>query len=356
MENTFNLQNIVRTNIWNLKPYTSARDEYTGTATTYLDANENAFGSPLPTAYNRYPDPYCTDLKQKLSTIKGVPPQHIFVGNGSDEAIDILYRMVCEPAKDNVIICMPTYGMYSVSAAINNVAVIDIPLINNFELDVEAIINAINTHTKIIWICSPNNPTGNSMSKAAIEILLKNFKGLIVIDEAYINYSQQQSCISYLTQYPNVVVLQTMSKAWGLAGLRVGMAYAATPIIALMNSIKPPYNVNQASQLLTLEALHNVSKVNSMITQIVTLRTNLTNALMALPFVQTVYASDANFVLVKIEDNHNATTIYNYLCNQGIVVRNRATAHNINNCLRITVGTLAENELLLTTLTHYKNN
>ena len=356
MNISFDLQKIIRKNILALKPYTSARVEFTGTAQVYLDANENAFGSPLNKLYNRYPDPYCTAIKEKLSAIKGVPPENIFVGNGSDEAIDILYRMVCEPAVDNVIICSPTYGMYTVSANINNVAIINVPLTTSFQLDLEKIENAINENTKIIWICSPNNPTGNTINKADIEILLNNFNGLIVIDEAYINFSRSKSCIQALTEYPNLVILQTMSKAWGLAALRVGMAYASYPIIELMHKVKPPYNVNEASQTLVLNALDNIDKVNGWIKEIVALRRSLTEALLTLPMVNLVYPSDANFILIQISENFDATLIYNYLCKQGIVVRNRATVTNINNCLRITIGTPKENEILINALQQYKNN
>jgi histidinol-phosphate aminotransferase len=354
MSATFDLQKIVRKNILALKPYTSARDEFTGTAQVYLDANENSFGSPTTKLYNRYPDPYCTAVKEKLSSIKGVPTENIFVGNGSDEAIDILYRMVCEPGVDNVILCSPTYGMYTVSAHINNVAVIDVPLTPDFQLDLEKVETAINANTKIIWICSPNNPTGNSITKDDIEIILNNFDGLVVVDEAYINYSRSKTCIQELTMYPNLVVLQTMSKAWGLAALRVGMAYASEAVINIMNNVKPPYNVNEASQSLALQALENINITNERIKQTVTLRTDLSKALVALPVVSKVYPSDANFLLVKINEAFNATLIYDYLCGLGIVVRNRATVLNIENCLRITVGTQKENDILMAALTNYK--
>jgi histidinol-phosphate aminotransferase len=353
MNTTFNLNNIVRKNILSLQAYTSARDEFTGVANVYLDANENAFGSPLNKLYNRYPDPYCTAIKEKLSNIKGVPTQNIFVGNGSDEAIDILYRIFCEPATDNVIICSPTYGMYTVSANINNVLIKDVPLLSNFQLNLNGIEQAIDNQTKLIWVCSPNNPTGNSINKADIEILLNNFNGIVVIDEAYINFSRSKSCIQELTEYPNLVVMQTMSKAWGLAALRVGMAYAAEPIIDLFNKVKAPYNVNEASQLLVLQALENIDTINNWIKEIVQLRQNLSQLLLSLNFVDLVYPSDANFILVKIKNSHNATDIYNYLCDNGVVIRNRATVTNINNCLRITIGTKTENEQLINLLKNF---
>jgi histidinol-phosphate aminotransferase len=354
MSATFDLQKIVRQNILALKPYTSARDEFTGNAQVYLDANENAYGSPLTKLYNRYPDPYCIAVKEKLSTIKGVPIENIFVGNGSDEAIDVLYRMVCEPRVDNVIICSPTYGMYTVSAHINNVAIKDVPLTLDFQLDLESIEKTIDGNTKIIWVCSPNNPTGNSIAKADIEILLNNFDGLVVVDEAYINFSRSKTCIQELTMYPNLVVLQTMSKAWGLAALRVGMAYASEAIIQLMNNVKPPYNVNEASQALTLQALENIEKTNAWIVETVKHRQNLGHAIVQLPIVEKVYPSDANFLLVKINDSNDATLIYDYLCSQGIVVRNRSRVTNISNCLRITIGTPKENDILLDALKNYK--
>ncbi len=354
MSTEFDLEKIVRPNIWSLSPYTSARDEFTGSADVYLDANENSFGSPLPRLYNRYPDPHCTALKEKLSTIKGVPPENIFVGNGSDEVIDILYRMVCEPGKDNVIICPPTYGMYKVSADINNIALKEVPLLSNFQLDVEGIANAIDAHTKLIWVCSPNNPVGVSVQKADVELILNNFPGLVVIDEAYINYSRNKSFIQELTEYPNLVVSQTMSKAWGLAALRVGMAYASSAIITIMNKVKAPYNVNEASQQLVLQALENINQVNDWIKQIVQLREGLIKDFNTLPIVEIVYPSDANFLLVKFIPTIDATALYYYLTNNGIVVRSRAKVTQIKNSLRITVGTIKENETLIQALNNYK--
>jgi histidinol-phosphate aminotransferase len=350
---SFDINQIARKNIIALKPYTSARDEFNGNAEVYLDANENSYGSPLKKLYNRYPDPYCTAIKEKLSHVKGVPPENIFVGNGSDEAIDLLYRVFCEPGVDNVITCPPTYGMYSVSAAINNVALQEIPLLPNFQLNLDAIAEAINEHTKIIWICSPNNPTGNSINKADIEIVLNNFNGIVVIDEAYINFSRQSSCIKELTEYPNLVIMQTFSKAWGLAALRVGMAYASTLIIELLNKTKPPYNVSEASQSLVLEALENMQQVNTWTVELVKSRNALAKHLAELKLVAGVYDSDANFLLVKC--NSNATEIYNYLIDLGIVVRNRSNVVLIENCLRITVGTAVENDKLVTALKNYKH-
>src|ERR1700740_2992137 len=258
----FDINNILRENIKKLVPYSSARDEYQGEASVFLDANENAFGSPLDEQYNRYPDPLQYNVKKRLSEIKGVPPRNIFLGNGSDEAIDILFRSFCNPGVDNVILVPPTYGMYQVSANINDVAVKNVPLTKDFQLNLEGIAEAIDTNTKMIFVCSPNNPTGNSIDRADVETLLANFNGLVVVDEAYINFSRQRSFIQELTEYANLVVLQTLSKAWGLAGLRVGMAFASEEIIGVMNRVKPTYNINEATQQLVLKALQNVDQVN----------------------------------------------------------------------------------------------
>src|SRR5579863_10092082 len=261
----FRLENLLRENIKKLVPYSSARDEFKGTAKVFLDANENSLGSPLTIWYNRYPDPHQWKVKEAISKIKGVPPQNIFLGNGSDECIDILYRAFCNPGKDNVIINPPTYGMYEVSAHIHDVEVRKASLRNDFQLDLVKLENLIDENTKLIWICSPNNPTANSMSREDIETVLNNFHGLVVIDEAYINFSRHKSFIQELADYPNLVVLQTLSKAWGLAGLRLGMAFASTAIIEVYNKVKPPYNISQATQELVLQALGEVEQVNDMI-------------------------------------------------------------------------------------------
>ncbi|MBC7401470.1 MAG: histidinol-phosphate transaminase, partial [Mucilaginibacter sp.] len=261
----FNLNNILRENIKNLTPYSSARDEFQGEASVYLDANENAFGSPLEDQYNRYPDPLQYNVKKRLSEIKGLPVRNIFLGNGSDEAIDILFRSFCNPGVDNVILVPPTYGMYEVSANINDIQTKKVSLTEEFQLNLEGIAEAIDKNTKLIFICSPNNPTGNSINRDDVETLLNNFDGIVVVDEAYINFSRQKSFIQELTEYSNLVVLQTLSKAWGLAGLRVGMAFASEEIIEVMNKVKPPYNVNESSQQLALKALANVEQVNGWI-------------------------------------------------------------------------------------------
>jgi len=340
----FNLQNILRKNIKELVPYSSARDEFKGEASVYLDANENAYGSPLNDSYNRYPDPLQFKVKKRLSEIKGVPPRNIFLGNGSDEAIDILFRAFCNPGTDNVITVPPTYGMYEVSANINDVEVRKIKLTPDYQLNMEGIAEAIDEYTKIIFICSPNNPTGNSINRDDIETVLANFNGLVIIDEAYINYSRQKTFIQELTEYSNLVVLQTLSKAWGLAGLRIGMAFASEEIIEVFNKVKPPYNINEASQELALKALQNVDQVNSWIKETVAERDKLKAELSTLPSVLTVYPSDANFILVKTV---NPKETYQFMVNRGIIVRDRSKVELCEGCLRITIGTPNENKLLI---------
>lgn len=343
----FSLDKLVRDNIKDLTPYSSARHEFTGKATVFLDANENGYGSPLPDKFNRYPDPLQWQLKFQLARIKGVPAENIFVGNGSDEVIDLAYRIFCSPGKDNVIICPPTYGMYSVCAHINDVAVKKVNLTPDFQLNVEGILDAIDENTKLIFLCSPNNPTGNALNRVDIETLLNNFEGIILIDEAYINYSRQKTFIQELNEYPNLLVMQTLSKAWGLAALRLGLCYASMDIIDLFNKIKPPYNINDASQHLGLEALQNTETVNTWIKETVSERTKLTGLLHGFPFIKKVYESDANFLLVKVTD---AQGLYDYLSKKGIVVRNRSKEVLCENCLRITVGTPIENDILIKSL------
>ncbi|ALL04970.1 histidinol phosphate aminotransferase [Pedobacter sp. PACM 27299] len=341
------INNLQRENIKNLKPYSTARDEYKGQASVFLDANENGYGSPLDVNFNRYPDPLQLDLKDAISKIKGVPIENTFLGNGSDEAIDLLFRAFCEPGKDNVIILPPTYGMYEVSAGINNVEARKVNLLPNFQLDLEKIAEAIDENTKLIFICSPNNPTGNSIIRTDIETVLANFNGLVIIDEAYINYAKQRTFIQELTEYPNLVILQTFSKAWGLAALRLGMAFAARPVIDILNKVKPPYNINQATQDLALKALENIAQVNEWIKITVTERENLSEELINLPIVKKVHASDANFILIEVID---ALKTYDALVNQGIIVRDRSKVTLCEGCLRITIGTPQENEILLNAL------
>lgn len=340
----FDLNNLLRENIKKLIPYSSARDEFKGEARIFLDANENSFGSPLTKWYNRYPDPLQKQVKQKLSEIKGVPAENIFLGNGSDECIDILQRAFCEPGLDNIIICPPTYGMYEVSANINNVQVKKVPLTPDFQLDLASIEEAVDDHTKMIFLCSPNNPTANSLNKNDIEIILNNYFGLVVIDEAYINFSRYRSFTQELNDYPNICVLQTLSKAWGLAALRVGIAFASEAVIQILNKIKPPYNINQASQELVLRALEEVGQVNAMIQEIVKQREELIQQLAQLSVVEKIHPSDANFLLVKVA---GARSIYNSLLEKGIVVRDRSKVELCEGCLRITIGTPEENSELI---------
>ncbi|HLD53654.1 MAG TPA: histidinol-phosphate transaminase [Sediminibacterium sp.] len=340
----FNLNDLVRPNIAQLTPYSSARDEYSGEAKVFLDANENSLGSPLPKWYNRYPDPHQVAVKNKLAVVKGITAEHIFLGNGSDECIDLLYRSFCIPSKDNVIICPPTYGMYEVSAHINDIELKKIPLLPSFQLNLVEIEQAIDSNTKLIWICSPNNPTGNSINRIDIETILNNFKGIVIIDEAYINFSKQKSFVQELTEYPNLVVLQTFSKAWGLAGLRLGMAFASTAIIEVLNRVKPPYNINQSTQELALKALEEVGQVNDMIRLLVDMRDALADVFNLMPTVQEVYPSDANFLLVKIKD---ARKVYEFLLTKGIVLRDRSNVQLCNDCLRITVGSEHDNTILV---------
>ncbi len=344
MDNPFNLNNLLRENIKKLVPYSSARDEFKGEASILIDANENPFGSPLNHDYNRYPDPLQHQVKAKLSKIKGVPSENIFLGNGSDEAIDILYRAFCTPGVDNVILVPPTYGMYEVSANINDVAFKKVNLTADYQLDLDGIANAIDAHTKLIFICSPNNPTGNSIRRQDIEAILNNFQGLVVVDEAYINFSAVKSFTQELAEYPNLVVLQTLSKAWGLAALRLGMAFASKEIIAVYNKIKPPYNINQATQDIVLEALDQVDQVNDWIKETVAEREQLVRGLLELDYVQHITPSDANFILVKMEQPRE---VYDYLVQYGIIVRDRSKVELCEGCLRITVGTPAENKTFL---------
>jgi histidinol-phosphate aminotransferase len=346
----FDINNILRENIKRLVPYSSARDEYQGEASVFLDANENAFGSPLDQQFNRYPDPLQYDLKKRITEIKGVPPRNIFVGNGSDEAIDILFRSFCNPGVDNVILVPPTYGMYEVSANINDIEARKVNLTEDYQLNLEGIAEAIDKNTKLIFICSPNNPTGNSINRDDIQTLLANFNGIVVVDEAYINFSRQKSFIQELIECANLVVMQTLSKAWGLAGLRVGMAFASEEIIEVMNKVKPPYNVNEASQQLALQALNNVSLVNLWIKETLEERDGLVLALKGFDFVLDIYPSDANFILVKTT---GAKAIYDFLVQHGIIIRDRSKVELCEGCLRITIGTPDENKTLLSTLQQY---
>jgi histidinol-phosphate aminotransferase len=342
-----NLEKLVRENIKRLTPYSSARKEFSGAAQIFLDANENSFGSPLETDYNRYPDPLQSKIKEKVAAINYVKPSEIFIGNGSDEAIDLLFRIFCEPKKDNVLICPPTYGMYQVSAEINDVEIKRANLTAEFQLDFPAIENAIDANTKLLFICSPNNPTGNSLARQQILDLAKKFNGLVIVDEAYIHFSSKKSLLSEINNLPNLVVLQTFSKAWGLAGLRVGLAFANAEIIDYFNKTKPPYNISEIAQNAILDALENAEKVEKTIDEIILEREKLIKNLRDLSIVTNIYPTDANFVLVETTD---AEGIYKFLLDEKIVVRNRNNVELCEGCLRITIGTPEENENLVKSL------
>jgi histidinol-phosphate aminotransferase len=352
----FDLNNLIRQNIKDLQPYSSARSEFSGEARVFLDANENSFGSPIKnlsiteTDYNRYPDPLQWDLKKKIATIKNTDAEKMLLGNGSDECIDLLFRAFCNPQKDNVIICPPTYGMYKVYANINDVEAKEVNLLLNFQLDIKSLEASIDENTKMIFLCSPNNPTGNSLDREDIEIILNNFDGIVVIDEAYINYSRHRSFLKELNEYPNLVVMQTFSKAWGLAALRLGVVFASAEIIEVLNKIKPPYNINQATQELAMLALDHLQQVNEMIKTTIREREFLENKLKQLSIVEKVYPSDTNFLLVKIKE---ATSVYNLLKTKGIIVRNRSNVVLCDDCLRITVGTKEENDVLIQILQNF---
>lgn len=346
-----NIESLVRENIKNLKPYSSARSEFRGNADVFLDANENSYGSPLDEDFNRYPDPLQWKLKQEISKIKGVPPQNIFIGNGSDEVIDIAFRIFCEPKIDNILICPPTYGMYKVCANINDVEVREVLLTKDFQLNVEGILSIVDQHTKLLFLCSPNNPTGNNFARRDIEFLLNNFSGIVVIDEAYINFSNQKPFLQELTTYKNLIVMHTLSKAWGLAGLRLGLGFASELIIDLFNKVKPPYNINGSSQLLGIKALEKISEVNQNIKNIVKERSLLEKELEQFDFIKIIYPSDSNFILIKVDD---ANKLYHYLLMNRIIVRNRSNEPLCENCVRVTIGTQAENEKLLNALKNYE--
>jgi histidinol-phosphate aminotransferase len=347
---SFDVSKLIRSHLKDLVPYSSARDDFKGTASVYLDANENPFDNGL----NRYPDPHQSELKKVLSRIKNIPAQNIFIGNGSDEAIDLLFRAFCEPGKDNIITLPPTYGMYKVSAKINNVAVKEVMLDEFFDIDVGKKLAAIDINTKLIFLCSPNNPTGNSLSRTAIKKILTSFNGLVVVDEAYIDFSSLPSLTEWIQEFPNVVVLQTLSKAWGLASARIGLCLASESVINVLNKIKPPYNISGPDQQQALQALKNESAMHKHVEQIKTQRQWLVNELnRILKVVFTVYPSDANFLLAKVND---ANRVYQFLSDSGIIVRNRSKEPNCENCLRITVGTEAENQLLIQKLKAYAKN
>lgn len=340
------LTDLVRPNILHLKPYSSARDEFQGDASVFLDANEN----PLNNPYNRYPDPLQRSLKQRVAALKGVGADRLFFGNGSDEPIDLIFRVFCEPGQDNVVAIDPTYGMYRVSADINNVSYKTVHLNPDFSLDATRLLAAVDEHTKVIFLCSPNNPTGNDLEAEAVKRVLDTFKGITVIDEAYVDFADRPSYLSLLDEYPHLIVLQTFSKAWGMASVRLGMAFADPTIIRYFNTVKYPYNINLLTQRFVFEALDQADRTRQWVAMLLAERSVLAQGLGRLPLIKTVYPSDANFVLVKV-DNPNA--VYTYLVDKGIVVRNRHTVSLCEGCLRITVGTSEENKQLLDALAAY---
>jgi len=345
MMKKFDLNTIVRANIKALKPYSSARDEYKGTSSdlVFLDANENPFDNGV----NRYPDPQQTVLKTKLSEIKNISPRNTLLGNGSDEVLDLIFRAFCEPNKDSIITLPPTYGMYEVLANINAVDIIKIKLDANFQPKVDAILDVASEYTKLLFLCSPNNPTSNSFHAKHIERLVTNFSGIVVIDEAYIDFSNEESWIKRLEEFPNLIVTQTLSKAYGMAGIRLGVCYASEAIISVLNRIKPPYNVNELTQNKAFERLINMNEVAADIQNILEQRSVLSRELVQIDCIETIYPSDANFILVKVDD---ANKRYQQLIKRGIVVRNRTNQPLCEDCLRFTVGTIKENKRLINTL------
>ena len=341
------LQELTRPNILALAPYSSARDEYSGhEAHVFLDANECPYNAPL----NRYPDPLQRELKELVTRQKGVPADNIFLGNGSDEAIDLLYRCFCQPGADNVVAIEPTYGMYRVCADINDVEYRPVLLDDQFQLHADALLAACDDHTKLIWICSPNNPTGNSMQRDEVLRVIDAFQGIVVLDEAYSDFSRQRPFRSELAQHPNLVVLNTMSKAWASAAIRLGMAFASADIIAIFNKVKYPYNVNQLTQQQAMQRLKDTQDVERWLQLVLQERSRLMEAFRQLPICQQVYPTDANFFLTRVSD---AQAVYDYLVRQGIIVRNRTRVQLCHNCLRITVGTRSENAELLGALRQY---
>lgn len=335
-----NIKDLVRKNIQNLKPYSSARHEFKGEASVHLDANENPLNGP----YNRYPDPLQTELKKRVAEIKNINSENIFFGNGSDEPIDIVFRVFCEPAIDNVVAIDPTYGMYKVCADINNVEYRQVLLDEDYSLNAAKVLGATDSKTKLIFLCSPNNPTANILAKDEILKIITNFNGIVVLDEAYIDFSIKNSWLPDLHKYPNLIILQTFSKAWGLAAIRLGMAFAGTDIINYFNNVKYPYNINILTQTFVLQELDKIELKESWVKTLISQRDQMTERLCHIPIVEKIYPSEANFILVKVND---ANKIYNSLVEKGIIVRNRNSVSMCNGCLRITIGTEDENNLLL---------
>ena len=346
-----NITHLLRSGIAALKPYSSARDEFQGHASVYLDANENSLGGPLDEDFSRYPDPLQSNLRAALAEMKSVGPEQIFIGNGSDEAIDMLMRAFVEPGVDNVVILPPTYGMYAVQAGIHGAEIRRVALRPDFSPDANAVRNTWDGHSKLLFLCSPNNPTGQCLPDAFILDMLETFPGLVVVDEAYGDFTGRASWIERLPEFPNLVVLQTLSKAWGLAGLRVGMAYANSFVISNLNKIKYPYNLNQVTIRLAVEALQKKKSTEEKVGVLLSERSRLQKELPGIPCVKEVFPSDANFLLVRVTD---ADKIYTYLSKKGIIVRNRTKEAHCENCLRITVGTPGENAFLLSALKDFQ--
>ncbi len=344
---------LIRPHLLHLTPYSSARDDFKGKEGIFLDANENPIGSTVTQSYNRYPDPHHSELKKKLSEVKKTSPENIFIGNGSDEPIDLLIRLFCRPETDNIIICPPTYGMYAVSAELNDVKVKQVNLTPDFQLDTKRILENADAHSKILFLCSPNNPTGNLLRENDIESVVRSFNGIIVIDEAYIDFVPHSSWLSRLNEFPNLVILQTFSKAWGLANLRVGIAFSSLVIISYMEKIKPPYNVNGYSQQTAVQALQNEEIKNKYVAALIAERDKVLSELKKHLFIKKIFPSDSNFLLVRVND---AKKLYNYLTDNGIIVRNRSSLPLCENTLRITIGTQEENKRLLEVLECYKDN
>ena len=341
------LEELVRPNIWSLAPYSSARNEYAGReARVFLDANENPYNQP----YNRYPDPLQLELKEAISRVKGVPAANIFLGNGSDEAIDLPYRIFCRPGVDNVVAIEPTYGMYKVCANVNDVEYRRVLLDEHYQTTAEQLLNACDEKTKIVWLCTPNNPTGNCLLREEVMKVIEGFQGIVIIDEAYSDFSSQQPLRTELARHPNLMVLNTLSKAWGCAAIRLGMAFASTDIIALLNKVKYPYNINQLTQEQALKALSDPFEVDKWVKLLLLERSRMMDAFRLLPICEEVYPTDANFFLARMTD---AQTIYNYLVDRGIIVRNRTRVQLCRNCLRITIGTKSENNELIAALRQF---
>lgn len=338
-----NLAKLVRPNILQLNPYSCARDEFKGEASVYLDANENPMNAP----YNRYPDPMQWALKEKISQMKSVRSEQIMLGNGSDEPIDLVVRIFCEPQVDNIVAIDPSYGMYQVCADVNNVEYRKVLLNADYSLDAQRVLDAVDANTKIIFLCSPNNPTGNLLNRSEMLKIVNGFGGIVVIDEAYVDFSSEESWLADLDKYSNIVVLQTFSKAWGLASVRCGMAFASEEIISYFNKVKYPYNINILTQNFVSENLDLEVRKNDWVEMLLVQRTQLSNELQTLPFVEKIFPTDANFLLVKVPD---ANAVYQYLVDLGIIVRNRNTVSLCLGCLRITVGTAEENKTLLDAL------